>query len=335
MRFKSLKIKLDGFGSFFGREKGCFVVRDKNGKVKKYPLFENEVGEVQIKTGNLVSSGALSTCGFWGIDLLVLTQRGNPVAVLKSLSDDSHVKTRVCQYEAHKSRKIEIARKFILAKLEGQNQVLEKYGFEKHDSSVLERIESIDRERNLLTYEGGRSRYYFLRIFKLFNEELRPQYRWSFKAYDGLNNLLNLAYEILRWKVHIALLKAKLEPYLGFLHSLQWGKPSLVCDFQEIYRYLIDDFAIRYCRGLRKKDFLLKTEHHSITRKGEREYLNNFKTDDFVRRLNVYFESEVKIPRIRVGSKQEIETLINEEALLFAKYLRNERLSWNPRIVSL
>jgi hypothetical protein len=38
---------------------------------------------------------------------------------------------------------------------------------------------------------------------------------------------------------------------------------------------------------------------------------------------------------MKVGSKQEIETLINEEALLFAKYLRNERRDWNPRIPSL
>jgi hypothetical protein len=35
------------------------------------------------------------------------------------------------------------------------------------------------------------------------------------------------------------------------------------------------------------------------------------------------------------GEKQEIETLINEEALLFAKYLRNEGQSWNPRTASL
>jgi len=45
-------------------------------------------------------------------------------------------------------------------------------------------------------------------------------------------------------KQHNALSKAKLEPYLGFLHSVQFGKPSLVYDFQELYRYLINDFLI-------------------------------------------------------------------------------------------
>jgi len=45
--------------------------------------------------------------------------------------------------------------------------------------------------------------------------------------------------------------------------------------------------------------------------------------------------STVEVPRIRRGRRQEIETLISEETLLFATYLRNEREAWNPRIVNL
>ena len=33
-----------------------------------------------------------------------------------------------------------------------------------------------------------------------------------------------------------------------------------------------------------------------------------------------------------VGKKQTIETLINEEVLLLAKFLRNEHKNWKPRI---
>jgi len=40
--------------------------------------------------------------------------------------------------------------------------------------------------------------------------------------------------------------------------------------------------------------------------------------------LNQYFESKAEVPRIRVGKRQTIETLINEEALLFAKFLRGD-----------
>ena len=38
------------------------------------------------------------------------------------------------------------------------------------------------------------------------------------------------------------------------------SKPSLICDFMELYRYLIDDFVIQYCRRLNKKDFTVKSE---------------------------------------------------------------------------
>lgn len=77
----------------------------------------------------------------------------------------------------------------------------------------------------------------------------------------------------------------------------------------------------------------MKTEHLTRKRKGKREYLNNIQTRDLMKRLNQYFESKVEVPRIRVGKRQTIETLINEEALLLAKFLRNERRKWNPRIV--
>jgi len=95
--------------------------------------------------------------------------------------------------------------------------------------------------------------------------------------------MLNLAYEVLGWKIHRALIKAKLEPFLGFLHSLQHGKPSLVCDFKELYRYLMDDFVIQYCHNLSKNDFIMKTETVARKRMGKREYLNETKTRDMMK----------------------------------------------------
>lgn len=49
-------------------------------------------------------------------------------------------------------------------------------------------------------------------------------------------------------------------------HSEQFGKPSLVCDLMELYRYLIDDFVIEYCKSLKKKDFALESEDYSSSR---------------------------------------------------------------------
>lgn len=79
----------------------------------------------------------------------------------------------------------------------------------------------------------------------------------------------------------------------------------------------------------------MKHEDYSSNRKGERQYLSKPLAKDMMNRLNSFFESIVAVPRVRHGKKQTVETLINEEALLLAKYLRNEKQVWNPRIASL
>jgi CRISPR-associated protein Cas1 len=139
---------------------------------------------------------------------------------------------------------------------------------------------------------------------------------------------------VLQWKVHRAIIRAKMEPYLGFVHSVQVGKPSLVCDLQELYRYLVDDFVIQFCQGLKERDFMVKRESVSRKRKGKREYLNDAETRRMMKELQGFFESKVEIPLLRHGKRQRIETLINEEALLLAKYLREEKKIWIPRIGS-
>jgi len=70
----------------------------------------------------------------------------------------------------------------------------------------------------------------------------------------------------------------------------------------------------------------------SRTRKGKREYLIDSQTRGLMKLLNEYFECMVEIPRIKVGMKQTIETLINGETMLLAKFLRKEKEIWLPRI---
>jgi CRISPR-associated protein Cas1 len=128
-----------------------------------------------------------------------------------------------------------------------------------------------------------------------------------------LNNTFNFAYSLLKWKVHSALINAKLEPYLGFMHSEDTYKPSLVCDIMELYRHLVDDFLIQYCKDVQRKDFVVKTEKYVSNRQGKREYLIDLKTNDLTRRFYAYLDWKVGIPRVGHGDKSSIETLISEE----------------------
>lgn len=204
--------------------------------------------------------------------------------------------------------------------------------------SIKNKIQSIesknlkDVRKRLLHIEGKATETYYHQIFQLLPKKLKIEKRKSWKAYDGINNAFNLAYTLLRFRVHSAILKAHLEPYLGFVHTETHSKPSLVCDFMELYRSLIDNFVIQFSQTLTPKDFILKPEWFFVQKLGKRQVLNKEKTKQLTQKLNEYFETKIEIPRIRHGNKQTLETLINEEALLLAKYLRNKIPTWKPRI---
>jgi CRISPR-associated protein Cas1 len=302
MKAKVQKIVLDGHGCYLGMEKGCFIVKDKDGNVQRYPMFENEIGEIIVSSGNYISTSVLASCGFWSIPIVVMSKNFKPVAVLRSVDDDEHVKTRIAQYEALKNGKgIQIAKQIILSKIETQNLVLKKYGLEQHDLMMVKaKIQSLnsnnlkDIRKRLMPIEGKATEFYFRQIFQLLPKNLRVDKRKSWKAFDGVNNTFNLAYTMLKYRVHSAVLKAHLEPYLGFVHAEAHSKPSLVCDMMEIYRSLIDNFVIEFSETLKPKDFIVKSEWFSVNRLGKRQVLNREKTKELTERLNDYFEKKLK-----------------------------------------
>ena len=147
----------------------------------------------------------------------------------------------------------------------------------------------------------------------LFPKAIRPEARRTFKAYDGTNNLFNLAYEMLSWKIHRALIKAKLEPFLGFLHSTQHGKPSLVCDFQEVFRFLIEDFLIQYQQKITNESFEIK---------GRRMFLKTQEKLNLILEINSFLERKIPYNRRNNSKNVKIKAIIQEETIKLAKYLR-------------
>jgi len=270
-----------------------------------------------------------------------MTQKGMPVATLRSIGDDSHVETRIKQYQALDNGKgIEIAKQIILGKLKGQNELLRKYGLRQHDLYIIKtKLDEIGKHdsdtvrRKLLALEGHCTDRYYEQIFQLLPETLRINKRKTYQAYDGVNNLLNLAYTMLKWKVIKAILNSKLELYLGFIHSVKFGKPSLVCDLMELYRYLCDDYVIQFCLKLNKREFTVKTESCSSNRKGKREYLNNEKTMNLMRNLTEYFEKTVNVARIMHGNRQSLDKRANPQLARAREELNNYQTSSSALLV--
>jgi hypothetical protein len=106
----------------------------------------------------------------------------------------------------------------------------------------------------------------------------------------------------------------------------------MVCDFMELYRYLIDDFVIGLCRDVKPRDFTVKKDMVG-TRIAKRIFLNDETADDLIMKLLKFFDKRFPIPSVRRGSKIQLNTLINEESFRMWVYLlRTNKIEWSPKI---
>lgn len=168
---------------------------------------------------------------------------------------------------------------------------------------------------NIQALEGKCTQEYFKHFFKLFPDFLRTRNRYKRGAQDPLNNLMNLGYEVLKRRVHIAVAAAHLDPYIGFLHGTQFGKPSLVCDLMEPWRCMVENFILNYHEELEPDCFTL---HSHLS------FLKPEPMHSFTKALDRHIDTK-RIPYNRRGNSKttRIRTAIKEEPKKLAQYMRS------------
>lgn len=315
-----MKLILNSFGQTLGVNKDSFIIK-KNGEVlATVPFYK--INEIVASSKNLVSVDALLWASLYNVDVVFTLRNGKPLAFLHSIKDKEHVKTRLNQFKAYETMKgLEIAKTLVIQKIENENALLKHLNLKSYDQKTelpkIEKIEGIEGEKitqsirlKLNTIEQHFSAYFYEQTFSLFPKWMRVEKRIHPNATDPLNNLLNLSYEVLEWKILKAVLKAKLDPYLGFLHSIQYGKPSLVCDLIEPFRPYIMNFLIPYAKKLSTKDF----KKAYIKNQYPRYFLKHETAWKLIEALNKQlFESHIPIQRNRKhGSTMQFETFIDE-----------------------
>ncbi|HPA14415.1 MAG TPA: CRISPR-associated endonuclease Cas1 [Desulfobacterales bacterium] len=103
----------------------------------------------------------------------------------------------------------------------------------------LEKSEDLDRIRGL---EGAATRIYFQCFGRLIrNERFTFNGRNRRPPLDPVNALLSFVYTLLTNEVTSAINACGLDPYMGALHEISYGRPSLACDLVEEYRTFLGD----------------------------------------------------------------------------------------------
>lgn len=135
--------------------------------------------------------------------------------------------------------------------------------------------------------EGSGARAYFsiLRAGLRWQGETPFEKRTRRPPKDPVNALLSLGYTLLADAVFSAAEIVGLDPYAGFFHSQEYGRPALVLDLVEEFRPLVVDSVVLSLvnkRMLRERDFESGSDGgFFLTRRGLRIFFRQF-----TRRLN-------------------------------------------------
>ena len=125
----------------------------------------------------------------------------------------------------------------------------------------LERLEQCMSLPRLLSIEGRIADIYWRYLQQVlpvkFGFRSRMHETHQMNASDPVNALLNYGYAVLESQCRKALNSVGLEPTVGFLHEARQTKYSLVYDFQEPYRWIVDTTVISCLESgwFGKKDF--------------------------------------------------------------------------------
>lgn len=191
-----------------------------------------------------------------GIELSLLTRSGRLRGKL-SPPAPKNILLRQAHYRLHDDpdSRLALSRTFLRAKLLNAAAVLRRYNKNHPDpkrSRIARRLvrdarraETARNTQQLLGIEGLAARRYFDAFPSMLRKPLPFHGRSARPPRDPVNALLSLGYTLLANLIRSALDACGLDPYLGFFHSIRYGRPSLALDLLEELRHpLVDRFVL-------------------------------------------------------------------------------------------
>jgi CRISP-associated protein Cas1 len=165
-----------------------------------------------------------------------------------------NVKLRLAQFEKYHdaAAALAVARSLVTAKIANGLAVLARYSheskvspaFQQKRQELLVALDSCSRAETIAALdgvEGSAAHAYFAAIMEFNLSKMSWLGRKKHPATDPLNALLSLTYTLVMHELTALLEGAGLDPYLGFLHQVDYGRPSLALDLMEPFRHPVAD----------------------------------------------------------------------------------------------
>ncbi len=321
--------------SFLGKIDERLQVRANRQTILDVPMIK--VDGIVVLGRATVSPAALMELLERKIPLSFLTGTGRYLGRLEPPLT-KNVFVRSAQWQAVGSEQaIHVVRGFIRGKLKNYRNALlrsqrendlklqEAIALLQQSIASLDKTQSIDSLRG---FEGAGSAAYFNSFGNLIKV---PDF--SFKTRnrrpptDPVNALLSFGYALLQHDVQSAINIVGFDPYLGYLHTQRYGRPSLALDLMEEFRPLVVDAVVLTAinrRSLSPNDFTTEPLSHavSLSDEGRRTFLRLYEQKK---------QSRFKHPVM--GRQCTYQEAFEIQARLLAKYLMQETDKYPPLVL--
>lgn len=305
-------------------EQGCVIKKQdirfviyKEGVMKEYISYFT-ISKIILWGNQTITPHALSLAFEKGIDIIFLSLGGKFKGKLEG-AKSKDIYLRLAQYESwrDKSNKLKLAKVIVKNKINNQYKLLKYYKINNEELlNIKNKVNNALDVNMLMGYEGIASKQYFDSFKNTLKGDLEFNGRNRRPPKDEVNAMLSLTYSMVLTYIIIELEARGLDPYLGFLHTLRYGREALALDLLEEFRQgICDPFVIKLInrKEFKKSDFSYKEET------GMRF------TEEAFRRYLIKFNKEMESWRILISEQvNKIKDTIIKESL-YEGYEFNKR----------
>ena len=325
------------------REQGA-VVRRRGERLlvtrEKEQLFDLPLLHVDqvVVFGNVqVTSQAVAMLLQAEVDVVFLSLHGKfRGRLVHTGSKFAQLRHAQLQKMSSETASLEIARQVVVGKLynqqallqQGMSQVSRPVQLQQAVRGINEmgqRAGSTQNIDSLRGFEGRAGALYWGAFATLLPRELGFNGRKYFPPPDPVNALLSFGYSLLLKDVTAAVQVVGLDPYLGFFHVIDYGRPSLALDMMEEFRPTLVDWVVLeivHSGTLRLSDFEITQQAKQPVRM--KEPLMERLIQKYEERVNV------KAPHPEAGGQTSLRRIIELQVRRLARLVMGQGKRYEP-----
>ncbi len=277
---KTMQLVINSPGTFITCKEECFRLKQEE---KKFDISPLKVESIIISNKAMITTQAIAMALEHNIDVVFLNGYGDPIGRVWFAKMGSTALIRRKQLEAETGKiGLDLVIDMIGAKLDNQSRFLKKLmharpgkedQFDKAIATITDTRQKLEEpysgmeeaRQHFLGFEGSAGRAYFQCLSKTLPEKYQFKGRSRQPALDPFNATLNYCYGILYSLVEKACILSGLDPYVGFMHTDNYNKKSLVFDLIEPFRIFAEQTAVYLFTGKKIKDLYFNITENAVS----------------------------------------------------------------------